>query len=409
MPLFQRPWHVAFTSLALLGALQGTILLVDRIGDRSRATRKTLSTVAVDNPVDSEDHRASSQHSSSYYRPPEHPSPYPNEFEGVWARPFLPWPTLNRTLPCPEPNEDWHDHHVQLTPSDEGIFFQKPYKTGSSTASGVNIRIARNVAQRRNQSSICKARFHHAKASRLYPTRSKQNSFAWSILRDPTSRLVSQFFHFEVSRAKKEPSDANFRKMALGDNEYVKNHYLEYLGREEHMSPSADALNGILEDYDFLGVTERMDESVVALSMVAGVPLADVLFLKAKGHGGYDDGGGRGEKICTYIWPSFVSDGMREFFVTDEFQDVVHWDWVLYQAVNRSLDMTIEMLGPEFDAKLELYRKAQALAHERCLPATTFPCSEGGVYNWNTDCMWNDSACGMDCLDEVATELGLWE
>jgi hypothetical protein len=35
--------------------------------------------------------------------------------------------------------------------------------------------------------------------------------------------------------------------------------------------------NQILKDYNFIGITERMDESVVALSMLNGLALADVL------------------------------------------------------------------------------------------------------------------------------------
>ena len=54
-----------------------------------------------------------------------------------------------------------------------------------------------------------------------------------------------------------------------------------------------------------------MDESAVALAMVAGIPLADVLFLSAKGNGGFD-AGGTGQ--CTYIVPSFKPEPMRKFF-----------------------------------------------------------------------------------------------
>jgi hypothetical protein len=139
--------------------------------------------------------------------------------------------------------------------------------------------------------------------------------------------------------------------------------------------------------------------------------LADVLYLKAKGHGGYDDAGGRKGNTCTFIWPSFVSQGMRDFFGTDEWKQIVHWDNVLYQAANRSLDLTIDQLGRgKFETQLAKYQRAKEIVHDRCLPVTTFPCSPGGGYNLDekTDCLWKDSACGMTCMDQVSTELGLW-
>jgi hypothetical protein len=93
--------------------------------------------------------------------------------------------------------------------------------------------------------------------------------------------------------------------------------------------------NAIMQEYDFLGITERMDESTVALSMVLGVPLADVLYLDAKHNGGYDEGTQKDR--CTYIVPTFVSSSLKEYFTTPEFQDCVRWDNVLFQVANRSL------------------------------------------------------------------------
>ena len=87
---------------------------------------------------------------------------------------------------------------------------------------------------------------------------------------------------------------------------------------------------------------------IVVMAMLMGKPIGDVLYLKAKGHGGYDDGGGRDEgwtKICTFIWPSFVSDGLKEHFRSDEFLEQVRWDRATHQAANRSLDVTIDRLG----------------------------------------------------------------
>jgi hypothetical protein len=154
-----------------------------------------------------------------------------------------------------------------------------------------------------------------------------------------------------------------------------------------------------------------MEESLVALSMLLRVPLSDVMYLKAKGSGGFDDGGL--DKKCTYIQPTFVSPGMQSALDSDWWRDKSRWDRALHLAANRSLDLTIDKLGRErFNEKLEQYKAALKRAQQLCLPRPDmFPCSPTGDYipPDRTKCLYGDSGCGSDCLDEVADELQLWE
>jgi hypothetical protein len=48
-------------------------------------------------------------------------------------------------------------------------------------------------------------------------------------------------------------------------------------------SEAPEIINQILADYDFMGTTERMDETAVALAMLLDLPLGDILYLDAKG------------------------------------------------------------------------------------------------------------------------------
>jgi len=344
----------------------------------------------------------------TYDKARNEPTLDPNVFEGVFARAFDIWPR-NLSIPCfDEPEE------TQQAETDTGLLFLKPYKTGSSTASGINLRIARNVAQRQTKNfTLCKSRFDHTRASCLFPHRDPKKSFLWTIVRDPTKRVISQFFHFKVSRHKNEPSDEVFLNY-LRKGKMIRDYYIGALSTQKYKrgdDNAVDFANQILKDYNFVGITARMDESAVALAMLLSVPIADVLYLKAKGHGGYDAGGRRDHISCTYIWPSFVSKGMEEYFKSDEWLDIVHWDRVFYQAANRSLDLTIDKLGRErFEQNLAKYRIAKEVAHDRCLPRTRFPCSAGGKYSpaEKTDCLWKDSGCGSECLDEIAEEFDLW-
>jgi hypothetical protein len=336
---------------------------------------------------------------------------------GVVARVYERWNARRGALPCYEPELDWRK--AQNQPSSTGFLFVKPFKTGSSTAAGVNLRIARNVARRHSASAsrnitICKARSNHAKASKSFAHRDRTRSFMWAIIREPSSRVLSQYFHFYISRKKIRPTDASFEHY-LRKGTFTGNHYLSHLSPTRyipsHLNDTAGFANTILEAHDFVGVTERMDESFVAVSMLLGIPLADVLYLKAKVRGGYDDGGGRGK--CTYIRPTFVTKGMQRMLHSDFWAEKSQWDRVVHAAANRSLDLTIQALGVErFLNNLQRFLEGQKRAGELCLPKVVFPCSplDGHFTPYNeTDCLWNDSGCGVDCLDSVADELGLWD
>jgi hypothetical protein len=151
-----------------------------------------------------------------------------------------------------------------------------------------------------------------------------------------------------------------------------------------------------------------MDESAVVLMMLWGLSMSDILYLRAKSNGGYDGGAGL---HCTYITPSFISPGMEQYFQSWEWYNIIKFDLALYEAVNKSLDITIDHLGRNvFNENLRKFQYANRIAEERCRNITIFPCDSNGNYHRpnETDCLWSDSGCGTTCLDDVATELKLW-
>jgi len=209
------------------------------------------------------------QHSS---RPTESETQWsliPSKNMKVKPRAFDPWPD-NRPLPCFPPDGVMIDNGPIIVdhenPVSRGFFFLKTYKTGSSTSAGVNLRIARNVARRQNRDfDFCNSRFDHAlrwktHGAALFGNRTVGESFLWGLLRDPTERAISQFFHFKVSRFGWQPTDENFKRALRVDkkNNYVRSLSLRRFMDDEH--DGHDFANQIIQDYDFIGVTERIDE-----------------------------------------------------------------------------------------------------------------------------------------------------
>jgi hypothetical protein len=188
---------------------------------------------------------------------------YTNEMFDVRPRVFEPWPS-DQPLPCLPPERDMFTK--KDGPATAGFLFVKTYKTASSTSAGVNLRIAKSVAERgNNQFPFCQARFDHAKPwnrhGTLYANRTLEESFLWAIIREPTKRAVSQFFHFQVSRAGVSPTDENFQSFLKRD--MFKNYYIRTLSMTPvHHKTINDhtTANEILRAYNFIGVSERINE-----------------------------------------------------------------------------------------------------------------------------------------------------
>jgi hypothetical protein len=169
-----------------------------------------------------------------------------------------------------------------------------------------------------------------------------------------------------------------------------------------------DRVRRIIEGYDFLVVTERMDESLVALQLLLGLPVGDILSSSSKVGGGYS----LEEKhdICIPLQKSFRSPAVKEYLASDQWYAINYGDYALYAAANRSLDLTIERLGKQrFEKALGLYRHAQNEVKGRCDKRTHFPCSVNGTPQSELakrDCYQNDEGCGFRCINEVAAEQG---
>jgi len=170
-----------------------------------------------------------------------------------------------------------------------------------------------------------------------------------------------------------------------------------------NMTNISQVVEHIIQEYNFIGVTERMDESLVVLKLLMGLELNDILYLKAsKGHGSFDDGGFNGS--CVYIVPSFISPGMQEYFDNNStWKNMMKGDEMMYQAAYKSLDLTINALGRHVvEEEVQEFRRAMKVAQQTCTNVR-FPCSSGGTKQ-NNDCLSSDLACGYKCLERLAIE-----
>ena len=341
----------------------------------------------------------------------------PNLFDGVEARPYAAWPE-DRRLPCFLENAPWNAETTQYTPTSTGLIFISPYKTGSTTATGIQLRMSRNLARQYRQDGMCQVRYRHNEVHRLVPQRQRDKSLLWTIVRDPTTRVVSQFFYELSENWYRPPSDDNFKAYLLSPHEdptLIRNHYIgRFAAQKVNFTAEAVAqmdvpgtVQSIFENMDFVAVMERMDESLVAMSLLFNIDLGDLLYLKGNKVAGEFSRHARHD-TCNYILKSFVSDGMKRFFASDLWQKMIYWDRVFHVVANRSLDLTIEKLGRDrFEAHLQKFKEAEQRAKELCVPHAKLPCDSGGRFHNDTDCLFLDAGCANDCLDQIAQEMGI--
>lgn len=302
-------------------------------------------------------------------------------------------------------------------------------KVASSTAAGVSLRISR----RRNCLAL---QWRHRQAAN-YVNRSIGPSFLWTTIRDPAHRALSSLYYHDISR-RRSPARQNVTDVELVQLLQTSTHVhsgavsdgqggfqLRYVALQEippHFFWNASHPEAVLqpqvlvqlvqdtlEAYDFVAVTERMDESLVALALRLGVDVADVLVTASKV-------AGRNYQLvhlphnqfqCIATLSSIRSAAVQEFFESPTWRAANWGDYMLHQAANRSLDRTIAAIGKErFAAALAEYRHWRALEKDVCGSQVDFPCSNEGLPQPNKSresCYlpFYDFGCGYPCIDRI--------
>jgi hypothetical protein len=284
-----------------------------------------------------------------------------------------------------------------------GLVFVKLPKAASSTGSGITLRIARSVGKRvlkkkGGNKPKCAHKWQHGDGFR----RRESPSILWTILRDPSSRALSEYFHFQVSRRGMMPTSKSMIRFLRTRPSYQLN-YIYSARRNSSVAntPAKVIRHHVMEEYNFVALVERLDESLVVMKLLWGLEDQDIIVLPAKQSGGYDDG--RFQNRCTKIQPAFTTPQVDKYVRTNFTK--LNNDYLLYAAANRSLDLTIEALGRErVAAQVQKHRWLQRVAEEKCLAQTIFPCSAIGTWQVNESrhhCYWADSGCGHKCVDAM--------
>lgn len=297
------------------------------------------------------------------------------------ARPYTP-----KSIPCFPPDDEGHG------PIDKGFVFTKPFKTASTTAASVHIRLSHLAAAQKWEH--CRMRYDHDPAFKTFF--GSNETFAWSVVREPHARALS---HAVYSATRKNQSIVTEEDMRKAMKEEPEGHYMHFL------TWIGDDIT-TFDHFDFLAITERFDESMVVLSMLLDVPLSHEFYRKEKS--GYTFMAGS-PGHCAKV--PRVSDKVRATARNMAGWDDYHaWDTALYHAANKSLDLTIDALGRDVvEEKLKRFRRHVRQAEEHCRAHTQPVCDADGklgpVGRFST-CFERDMGCSSDCLNEFSVTHG---
>eukprot|EP00984_Skeletonema_dohrnii_P026169 scaffold15472_cov138-Skeletonema_dohrnii-CCMP3373.AAC.2 len=300
--------------------------------------------------------------------------------------------------------------------SPKGLLFVKSKKSGSSTGAGVTLRIRDGLSRRlthlnETAPDNCFAHYNHATARELgFEKRDPSQSFLWSIVREPAQRTLSNYFYFSISRQNHTATEDGIMsvlKSSKGQNYQSK--YLDLPSQNNEQSSSST--ERIINGYDFVAVSDRMEESLVVLAMLAQIPLTDVVVFSSKIAGGYDGGNGRS---CVKLKNKWTTPKIDEY-IHGDYQKANKDDYLLYSAAQRSLDKTIDALGRHrVEENVKLLRSLQQQNEEQCASKVTMPCPEPKdeqekrehIRLVKESCYFSDIGCGHACTDEVLADYG---
>jgi hypothetical protein len=360
------------------------------------------------------------------------------DFARIWTSPF---------------STSYHPHpypwcHSALPP---GLVYIKIDKAASSTLAGINIRLAQRIGAKVLNGNVCSHTYWHERASSLTRQDKQQHktklhrhmkhkvdiSLWWTFLRDPGQRALSEYYHFWVSR---RGYGINYGIM-LGFLKERKNFQCIYTmlhpNPEQVLAVSTMKLDGessnkssgstslshskllhllnshILQQYNFIGLVERWEESLAVMRLLWKISLNDLIVLSAKKSGVYDDG--RYNETCFRIKPQ-GEESDRQVAIHRKIQDYIasdfhhgNLDYDLYIMVNASLDKTIAALGREkVDRTRRQLQFLQSRVELECQNEAIFPCSNNGTRQLEAstkNCYWYDSGCGHACVDRVLEDM----
>ena len=151
---------------------------------------------------------------------------------------------------------------------------------------------------------------------------------------------------------------------------------------------SGESVSEIMRKYDFIGITDRFEESMLVLAHRLGLDIEDMLYLKAK-----DSHLLERDNLGHHFVPSVPVKNQSESvqqYLKEKWYGLNAVDYVLWDKVNEQIDRQIAEIDG-FDDDLHRYKALLETVQNQC----------GYLQNKRVDCLYGDVGCGQQCIGEV--------
>ena len=316
-----------------------------------------------------------------------------------------------------------------------GLLYVRVPKTGSSTIAGVLQRLSERYGHTdmNDRNTTACSFYNRHKDKSIFKYRKKEKSYLIGSLRHPSKRAISRVFFQYISKLNYTPSDVNIYKfLHTVDNQigvlsrgrggfqmqymdiftkYPRNVAWELDEHEEkmlNMSYILETTHAIMDNYQFIFLNERLDECLVLFKFLLGISLEDILYLSSKvssGDASYYKWGNSSK--CIKLQTSFVSPTISNYLNSPIWKEKNYGDFLLYEIVNKSIDLTIDRIGKSrFSKALKEFELKKKKAVGVCAKEAILPCSKDGVYQVESkeSCYFEDIGCGHGCLDRISRD-----
>jgi hypothetical protein len=200
-------------------------------------------------------------------------------------------------------------------------------------------------------------------------------SLRWTVVRLPGERCLSKFYHFDVSRGNKTSSAAN-KRAALHSCQ-------NRIHKKTRCHPSDSALTA-LSRFHFVGLTERFDESLIALKYQYNLSFVDIAYLSAK-----DPSVTRRDfRGFTFTRRPPLSEeprSVQQYVRSNEFAHLHKKDLVMWRRANALLDEKLEAI-PTWRRDLSDFKQLLSHVQSQCP---------------RKPCLYRDNGCGYKCIAKL--------
>ncbi len=341
--------------------------------------------------------QAISQHnfSTSYTLAPKQYQKYPHQF------------------PCVQSNKDQERQG-------HGFYYIKIHKTASTTMASVT----KNIVQKHREKFKCLyANTHHAayQYKGLKHRKANQpNSYLFTVVRDPTSRAISDYFYRGIIQNGEDVNLDRFKSLAERMKYKVfgqAGHQVGFMSTEEKLpeyyfwDPSAPEeiqkphllrtrVENLFNSYDFIGVSERLNESLVMLSFLLDLSLTEVTYHSFRSTSNtYVQGGGKGGHKCFKSVSAHegMTQELKDYVESNEWMAITAADRLLHKTANEAMDNTIDnVIGRDvFKERLVEFERLLDLLSTSCT-GVCVRCTSNGKFKSNAE--KKCSACTKNVL-----------